>query len=549
MFFSQSLSLFSTTVCLVFVWIAIFTLLHPIQSGSQLSVNQEAVEPSLVAGSPAVRAVTTPFINTNIGSVDSLSPSSYSTSSGTGLPLELHIDEDGCSAPTCSAGSTVVIGSSKSLQYSQVQEIDDGGCVTSEISHVESLSISNTIKPSSRTEVNSPTHMSVAKVSAGKVSSPLGRSLTPVTVGRSSSPVPTARSFSPVIVSKSPSPVTVSINPSPILRAKSPSPPDLKCSNLSQSYKSPSPVPKSYSPVPRSQSPVTVPRLTSPVPKSASPMAVPSISSLVTIPKSASPETVPKSASPVSNPRLSSPVPKISSPVTVPNISSSATIPKSSSPDTLQRNAGPVTLPRLSSPVTVPKSETAVPRSPALITRKSYTVPGTSSPRASPVQLAAVPSNSLSPSEKQGAEILDVTWPCREPLLDDALDKLLTPDSTQLSDNQPPASIMPGDEDRSWEDEDGIYPDLSREGTLTPMTESSWMDECFTPSTCPGTPDVTLDLPTQQPSAVERLSASGQVGRRINSPKISCWHKAREASGAYVVFLLFGRVDRDINYL
>ncbi|XP_051272518.1 mucin-5AC isoform X1 [Dicentrarchus labrax] len=504
-------------------------------SGSQLSVNQEAVDDSLVAGSEVVQAVTTPSINPNIGSMDTLLPSSYTTPSCTPLPLELHIDEDGCSAPTYSAGSTVLIASSKSLQYSQNHQMDNVGSVTSEISHVKSLSMSSTIKPPSQNEAISPTHMSVTKVSASKVSSPFGKRLSPLTVGRSSSPVTAARSFSPVVVCKSPSPVTVSINPSPILKAKSPSPPDLKGSNLSQSYKSPSPIPKSYSPLPISHSPeaktvspVTVPRLSSPVPKSASPVTVPNITCPVTIPKSASPETVPKSASPVSIPRLSSPVPKIASPVTVPNISSSASLPKSLSPETLPKNACSVILPRLSSPVTIPKGETAVLKSPALVARKTYTVPGTSSPRASPVQFAAIPSNTLpwglgrsrsSPTEKQGGEILDLTWPCREPLLDDALDKLLSPDSTQSNENQQLASVMLGDEDRSWEEEDGIYPDLSREGTLTPMTESSWMDECFTPSTCPGTPDATLELPTQQPSAVERLSASGQLKSVIRRTK------------------------------
>eukprot|EP00064_Thunnus_orientalis_P007181 superscaffoldBa00000782_g7200 len=121
--------------------------------------------------------------------------------------------------------------------------------------------------------------------------------------------------------------------------------------------------------------------------------------------------------------------------------------------------------------------------------------------------------------KKQGDEALDLSWPCREPLLDDTLDKLLAPDSTQPDENQPPASFMSGDEDRPWEEEDGIYPDLSREGTLTPMTESSWIDECFTPSTCPGTPDAMLELPTQQPSAVERLSASGQLKSVIRRTK------------------------------
>ncbi|KAK5912836.1 hypothetical protein CesoFtcFv8_002672 [Champsocephalus esox] len=78
---------------------------------------------------------------------------------------------------------------------------------------------------------------------------------------------------------------------------------------------------------------------------------------------------------------------------------------------------------------------------------------------------------------------------------------------------------MSGDDDRSWEEEEGCYTDYSREGTLTPMTESSWMDECPTPSTCPGTPDATLELPTQQPSAVERLSASGQLKNVIRRTK------------------------------
>lgn len=489
-------------------------------------MNQEAVDPSLVAGSPVVQALTAPSISPHSGSVDTVLPSSHTTPSCTPLPFELHIDEDGCSAPTSLAGSTVVIASSKSLQYSQIQQKDDGDSVISEISHVETLSISNTRKQPSETEANSSTHVSVTKLSTSEASSPFGKSLSPVTVGRGSSPGSPARSFSPVVVSKSSSPVTVSKNLSPILRAKSPSPPDIKCSSLSQSYKSPSQVPKSYSPIPISHSPeaaarneslVTAPTTTETVPQtgspgsvSASPVTVPYISSPLTIPKTASPETVRKSASPVSIPRLSSPIPKIASPVTVPNISSSTTEPRSYSPETVPKNAYPVILPRLCSPVTVPKSETAAPNSPASVVKKMYTVPDSSSPRASPVSLAAVPSYSRSSplTEKQGGEALDLTWPCREPLLDDTLDKLL---ATQPDENQPPASIMPGDEDRPWEEDDGVYPDLSREGSLTPMTESSWIDECFTPSTCPGTPDATLDLPTQQPSAVERLSASGQV--------------------------------------
>ncbi|XP_041638713.1 flocculation protein FLO11-like isoform X2 [Cheilinus undulatus] len=478
-------------------------------SGSQLSMNQEVVvEPSLLTGSSVVEAVTTPSINPYLSSVDTPLTSSYETPSSTPLSLELHIDEDGGSAR-----STVVISSSKSLQYSQVQQIDDGVSVTSEISTVETISISSSTKPPSPVEV-----------SDGKVSSPLQKSSSPVSVGKSSSPIPTPQSSSPVIVSNSPSPVTVSTKPSPTLTATSPSPPDLKCP------KSPSPVPKNCSPTPvssspepleKTASPVTVPRLSSPVPQSASPVTVPTISSSLTIPQSASPETVPKCASPMSIPRLSSPVPKTASPVTIPNITSLETLPKTSSPEKSSKSVSPVVLPRLSSPVPSTKTETTAPKSPVPVIKKYYTVPATSSPRASPVSPTVVPSKSLSPSltEKHVGDILDLTWPCREPLLDDALDKLLAPESTRPSDNQPSASIMLGVEDRIWEEEDGIYPELSREGTLTPMTESSWMDECFTPSTCPGTPDATLDLPTQQPSAVERLSASGQLKSVIRRTK------------------------------
>lgn len=463
-------------------------------------------------GLPDVQAVTAIPVPYNIGSVSTPMPSGYTTPSSTPLPLELHIDEDGCLVPTTSASSTLVITSSKSLQYSRISQLEDGDLVGAEIHHVESLGVSSTAKLSGQTEDNTPTNVSVTKVSSSKVSSPVQSGSCPATVKGSPSPVPTAKNNSPVILSKSPSPVTVPVSSSPTSTAKSPSLSEFN-STLVQSP-SPNPktsVPASQSPEPKTPSPV--PRLSSPVPKSANPVPVPNISCTVSALKSSSPETVPMSASPVPVPRFPSPVPKIDSPVLLPNICSSVSVPKSSSPETLPKNAGPVVLPRLSSPVAVRAHETLV-RSPPVI-RKTFTVAGTSSPRASPLPPAAVQSNSLSssPLDKQGAEILDLKWPCRDPVLDDALDRLLSPDSARARENQTPASLIPGDEDRSWEEEDGIYPDFSREGTLTPMTESSWMDECFTPSTCPGTPDAALDLPSQQPSAIERLSASGQVGR------------------------------------
>ncbi|XP_058492147.1 uncharacterized protein LOC131463964 isoform X2 [Solea solea] len=49
------------------------------------------------------------------------------------------------------------------------------------------------------------------------------------------------------------------------------------------------------------------------------------------------------------------------------------------------------------------------------------------------------------------------------------------------------------------------------DGSMTPLTEASWMDESMTPSSCPGTPDVALDLPMMQAPYMDRVSASGHV--------------------------------------
>lgn len=471
----------------VSVWT--FPILEHLQSGSQLSVNQEVMEPPL----SEVQAVTATSVRASFGSVTTTTPSGYTTPSSTPLPLELHIDEDGCClASTSSVGSTIVTTSSRSLQYSRVDQLDDGDLVSAEICQLESFTVSSTAKPSSQAPPN---------VSVSKVPSPVE---SPATVRQS-----------PVInsLSKSPSPVTVPLN-----TPKSPSPSDHPTNLVQSPVQSSS---KSYSPVPS---------LSSPVPKSGSLVVVPNISYATSVPKGSSPEIPPKCASPIPVPHLASPVPKTSASVLAPNVGGSGGASKSSGTEPSPKTAGPVLPPKLASPVT--PNDTLV-RSPPVI-RKTYTVPGSSSPRASPLPAAAaLPSSSLSssPSDRQGGDILDLKWPCRDPVLDDTLDKLLCPDSARLRETQTPASLIPGDEDRSWEEEDGMYPDYSREGTLTPMTESSWMDECFTPSTCPGTPDAMLELPSQQPSAIERLSASGQVGRStwLSQNKLLA-ERSREAS-------------------
>lgn len=421
---------------------------------------------------PVDQAATIPSTEPNPELENTPVPSICTTPSSTPLPLELHIDEDGCSA-LISTRSSVVVTSSRGFQYSELHTVDDRERVVSEVSHVKSISVSHTIKPPSRS-------------------------------------VGTEEGSSSVLTPKSHSSVTERAVHDPVCRAKSEEQSDFKCFSLTPGSKRDSPVPASPTPNLKTTSPITAPRLSSPVPKSISPVTVPDVLSSVKLSNNAGQETVPKR--PV--PRLSSPVPKISSPIPVPNVSDSAFEPNHSGPETLSENTGPVLQPRLTSPITDPNSEPVV-KSPAVVTRKTYT--GINSPTASSVQPAVVQSNSPTspPSYKPGSEVINLTWPCQEPFSGHALDRLLNPDSTRLSEKQAPVSAISGDEDRAWDEEDGFYPDFSRDGTLTPMTESSWMDECFTPSTCPGTPDATLVLPTPQPSAVERLSASGQVGQSL----------------------------------
>ncbi|KAK5871304.1 hypothetical protein PBY51_004193 [Eleginops maclovinus] len=79
-----------------------------------------------------------------------------------------------------------------------------------------------------------------------------------------------------------------------------------------------------------------------------------------------------------------------------------------------------------------------------------------------------------------------------------------------------------GDGDLDWADEefsmsfhDGTMTPFTErpytDGSMTPLTEASWMDGSMTPSTCPGTPDVALDLPLMQTPTIDRMSASGHV--------------------------------------
>lgn len=419
-------------------------------------MNLDSGDPLSAAASTIAQGETDPSQTPHNDSKNTLLPSDYTSLSTTPVPLELHIDEDWCSPRTSLSGSTVIIASSKS------QQRDVGGKVTSEFSHVENTGVSSSLNPQTPSDI--PSSHLITKVSTNAQNSSPIVSNSPITDSKISSPVLIAKSSNPEVKSKSPvpkgfsSPHTGTVSDRQVM------------------------APTAVETRPKAASPVTVPRLSSPVLRSASPLTLPSVTS-----KIASPDTTRKSASPLMISK--SPVTEL----------------KTSAPETVPRTSSPLALPRLSSPGTLPKSEAVVPKTPALVDRKTFTDPGTSSPRASPVSSTAAPSNKLYAPVNQGGDVLDLTWPCREPLLDDALEKVLAPESARLTEYQQSA----------WEEDD-----FGREETLTPMTESSWMDECFTPSSCPGTPDATLDLPLQQPSAVERLSASGQVGNRLSQNKL-----------------------------
>ncbi|XP_067095116.1 uncharacterized protein [Osmerus mordax] len=253
------------------------------------------------------------------------------------------------------------------------------------------------------------------------------------------------------------------------------------------------------------------------------------------------------------------PVAKTPSPVPVTKTPSPVPVTKTPSPVADHKTSSPVPVTKTPSPVPVTKTPSPVARSPILVAKSHSPVTVTTKP--SPVSIASKKSPCSSPvpipivlsasraagapssvaytdvSEHHSVQDLGITLPCCEPLLEDALDKLLALHTTKPEglgerakekqkpdkDELAPSPVlnrghaMSGEEQRTWrEEEEGIYPGQStplsgREGTLTPLTEASWMDDSLaTPCTCPGTPDGTLDVPLLQPSAVERLSTSGQ---------------------------------------
>lgn len=179
----------------------------------------------------------------------------------------------------------------------------------------------------------------------------------------------------------------------------------------------------------------------------------------------------------------------------------------------------------------------------------SVVVPKSPSPKQSSGQ--PDPAVSLKPIPSTGLEP-----PTYEPSLDDALDKLLAMSFSRPENESPitasaasqlASEVQPEvyEETLVAADRSNIHPDTHTEsemgdglledqsdcrsdldwadmelkmayegpdGSMTPMTEASWMDESLTPSSCPGTPDAQMDLPMlHMAGTLDRISASGHV--------------------------------------
>ncbi len=163
---------------------------------------------------------------------------------------------------------------------------------------------------------------------------------------------------------------------------------------------------------------------------------------------------------------------------------------------------------------------------------------------------------SPSPKPLSGQPLSGLQLSTDEPSLDDALDKLLAMNFSRPENEAPittsaasrlASEVQPEVYDETIvaayrgnihpythtesEMEDGLLEDQSDcrsdldwadmelkmayegpDGSMTPMTEASWMDDSLTPSSCPGTPDAQMDLPMlHMVGTMDRISASGHV--------------------------------------
>ncbi|KAF0033659.1 hypothetical protein F2P81_013725 [Scophthalmus maximus] len=247
------------------------------------------------------------------------------------------------------------------------------------------------------------------------------------------------------------------------------------------------------------------------------------------------------------------------------------------SPSPSKNLTPPLSVPKTPSPLPVAHSISP----PSVYTSSKTSSPFPVSPLMVPTPLAFTsPSRQLSepaPAAQRPSHFAAQPPPVEEPSLDEALDKLLAMSFAQNQSHVEEAQlqmearclgremqeelILPMDRnsvqpdtftsatntitdgsvdggtdgigDLDWADEelsvsfhDGLDGTMTpyterpyTDGSMTPLTEASWMDESMTPSSCPGTPDVALDLPMPQTPNIDRVSASGHIKSVIRRTK------------------------------
>ncbi|XP_056313273.1 paxillin a isoform X1 [Danio aesculapii] len=225
------------------------------------------------------------------------------------------------------------------------------------------------------------------------------------------------------------------------------------------------------------------------------------------------PPVVAKVSSPITIPRISSPVAKSPSPPEMISyrIDSPVTVAKTSSPVVVRKSPSPITtIKACKSPVPGALAKTQSPE--PGIARKSP-VPTTITLPTPPVSLNPKPSKEKPENSELG--ILGINLPCPKPLLEEALDKLLT----SSLDVQPEPVKQPIGSPFFSEVNNDVLELLHQSMPQDGLGKLSWMDEFPNPASHPGASDVSLDLPLLQPSAVERLSASGQLKSVIRRTK------------------------------
>lgn len=239
---------------------------------------------------------------------------------------------------------------------------------------------------------------------------------------------------------------------------------------------------------------------------------------------------VAKESTPVKVPRISSPVLVAKSP-SPPEVTTSLNrITDVKSPETIVETFSPVVVRKSASPITDPKSSSYITASKSPITEDAAKspipdpgitmknpVPTFTTLPAPPVStLTLTPKPSRKKLDNSESGILGIGPNCPKPLLDGDLDEpLVSSFSQQESVKQTPLTVLEetpalSDSERQRlivEDLGELTLEDEHEGTVYPTTESSWLNDRLLVEAS----DVSLDLPLLQPSAVERLSASGQV--------------------------------------